>query len=235
MVHYPEFSSLKKKLQFDSINPLYVIGAGLVLCCVLILTGQALWNAFSGSHLTFEQTSSLSSQQDQDSDQAQTDSSSSSEELEKTTTSVIYVHVSGAVITPGLYEISSGSRIFDAIEAAGGLRDDAAEESVNLAQVIEDGSHVVVLTKEESQNTSSIQSNSSSTVQSLSTSTSGLVNINTATLQELTTLKGIGEATAQKIIDDREQNGAFKSKEDLKRVAGIGDKKYEAVKAYITV
>lgn len=112
---------------------------------------------------------------------------------------------------------------------------EAAENSVNLAQIIEDGSHITVLTKEEQQSATSGSKESSSAASSSKSNTQSLVNINTATVEELTTLKGVGEATAEKIIADREQKGAFKSKEDLKRVSGIGDKKYESLKDYITV
>lgn len=231
MSHHTSLSSIKEKLQIDSLNPLYVIGAGLVLCIVLVLTGQALWQSFSGSHITFEQTQTTSSEKQGSEGAEEGDGEFGSSEQVSTT---LFVHVSGAVQNPGLYELEMGSRIYDAIQAAGGLNDQAAEESVNLAQVIEDGSHITVLTKEQQQGGGN-GAKASSTPGSSPSNTPALVNINTATVEELTTLKGVGEATAEKIVADREQNGSFKSKEDLKRVTGIGDKKYESLKDAITV
>lgn len=233
MPRHTSLSSLKEKLQLGSLNPLYVIGAGLILCIVLVLTGQALWQTFSGSHITIEQAQNTSSEQqtqDEEKDVGGDGVSASSEQ----TVTTLFVHVSGAVQNPGLYELESGSRIFDAIQAAGGLSADAAEESVNLAQVVEDGSHITVLAKDQQQNGASASKASDASAASPS-HTTALVNINTASVAELTTLKGVGEATAEKIVSDREQKGAFKSKEDIKRVAGIGEKKYESLKDYITV
>lgn len=226
------FSSIKEKLQLDTLNPLYLIGVGLVVCIVLVLTGHALWQAFSGSHITLE-SQSLTEEQGGGS-LANEISDDETREVDQSVEKV-YIHVSGAVIAPGLYELTQGARIYDAVQAAGGFADNAAEDSVNLAQLIEDGSHIVVFTKEEySSATTSSPSNTQGTSTNQS-NTTRLININTATLEELTTLKGVGAATAQKIIDDREQNGVFKSKEDLKRVTGIGDKKFESLKDYITV
>lgn len=234
MSHHFSISSLKEKLQLDSINPLYVVGVGLILCVVLVLTGQALWQSFSGSHITFEQTETPSPEE-QVNNAAGSETADGVSVSEAQTPTMIYVHVSGAVCNPGLYEIESGARIYDAIQAAGGMTKEAAENSVNLAQIIEDGSHITVLTKEEQQSATSGSKESSGAASSSKSNTQSLVNINTATVEELTTLKGVGEATAEKIIADREQKGAFKSKEDLKRVSGIGDKKYESLKDYITV
>ena len=140
----------------------------------------------------------------------------------------MYVHVSGAVQEPGLYELPEGSRIAAAVEAAGGFSEDAATDGVNLARVLFDGEQIVVPTIEEAAAGSTSEGSST-------TSSSSLVNINTASASELDTLPGIGPATAEKIIADREANGPFTTIEDLKRVSGIGDKKYENLADLICV
>lgn len=139
----------------------------------------------------------------------------------------IFVHVSGCVGNPGLYELEQGSRLASAVEAAGGFTEDAACDSVNLARRLEDGEMVVVA--------SSVVEADADEVIPETNMANGLVNINTATTSELEQLPGIGPSTAQKIVSDRMANGSFKSLEDLKRVSGIGDKKYETIVALICI
>lgn len=134
-----------------------------------------------------------------------------------TNSGVIVVHVKGAVENSGVYELSAGSRIFDAIEAAGGFSADADREKLNLAEILEDGQQITVFSESDKQ------------------AQSELVNINTATLMEIMTLPGIGESYAEKIIEYRETHGSFQKKSDIKKVEGIGQKKYEAIKDFITV
>lgn len=142
----------------------------------------------------------------------------------------IAVHVSGAVAAPGVYELEEGARVADAVELAGGFLEGAAENALNLARVLNDGEQVVVPTAEE-------QAAQQAAVESAggTASLGGKVNINTASAEQLDTLPGVGESTAQKIIADREANGPFSSPEDLKRVSGIGDKKYAELADLITV
>lgn len=142
----------------------------------------------------------------------------------------IAVHVSGAVAAPGVYELEEGARVADAVELAGGILEGAAENALNLARVLNDGEQVVVPTAEEhaAQQAAAEASGGAAGV-------GGKVNINTASAEQLDTLPGVGESTAQKIIADREANGPFSSPEDLKRVSGIGDKKYAELADLITV
>lgn len=142
----------------------------------------------------------------------------------------IAVHVSGAVAAPGVYELEEGARVADAVELAGGFLEGAAENALNLARVLNDGEQVVVPTAEEhaAQQTAAEALGGAAGV-------GGKVNINTASAEQLDTLPGVGESTAQKIIADREANGPFSSPEDLKRVPGIGDKKYAELADLITV
>jgi len=164
------------------------------------------------------------------------------------------VYVTGAVIEPGLFSLAESARIGDAVAAAGGFSEDAATAALNLAQPLVDGSHIHVPTKEEvahgtaaepvqlpeggGSSSSGYGSNGSVTGSqnpSQQAPVSSKVNINTASLSALQTLSGIGPVTAQRIIDYRTAHGPFKTKEEIKNVSGIGDKKYAAIADYITV
>lgn len=138
----------------------------------------------------------------------------------------VVVHVVGAVRRPGVYKLPAGSRVGDAVAAAGGALGNAAPEAVNLARVLNDGEQVRIPSADEA-----------SAAVAASGAQSGAprkVNINTATAAELDALPGIGPATAQKIVDDRARNGPFSSPEDLMRVPGIGPKKFDALKDLVT-
>lgn len=144
---------------------------------------------------------------------------------------LLVVDVAGAVNNPGVYELKDGSRVAAAIDAAGGLAPEADVSGINRASKLVDGQKIYIPLAGES-SAASGAANSASTDANAS---SGLVNINTASLEELDALPGVGPSTAQAIIDDRTQNGAFASIEDLLRVSGIGEKKYEKLKASICV
>ena len=178
----------------------------------------------------------------------------SSEETEENNQDLgrIVVHVSGAVNNEGVFDLEENARVADAVEAAGGVTENAYMKDVNLAEPLEDGMKVYIPTKEEveKQNqgestnyisgTSSSNNTSSSTQRSVASKTginnnNSKVNINTASIEELDTLPGIGETTANKIINYRNENGKFKSIEEIKEVSGIGDSKYEQIKDLIEI
>ena len=139
-----------------------------------------------------------------------------------------YVDIKGEVKDPGVYKLKEGSRVIDAINASGGLKENANTYSVNLSKKITD--EMVIIVPSNSENT-----NVSNNTITQNTKNSCLVNINTATTKELLSITGIGESKASNIIKYREENGNFSSIEDIKNVSGIGDSLFEKIKKYITV
>lgn len=156
----------------------------------------------------------------------------------------IAVHVIGAVPRPGLYEFAEGARVQDAIDAAGGLLSSANVDSINLAALLEDGQQLDIPYKS-GQEPSTQEPGSSEDGLDLPggteepTDTGGgendLVNINTASLEELDSLPGIGPTIAQRIIDYRDENGPFAVIEDILNVSGIGPSTFDQIKDLITV
>jgi competence protein ComEA len=146
------------------------------------------------------------------------------------TTAPIMVHVTGAVLSPGLYSLPVGSRVMQAIEAAGGLASGANPESINLANLLEDGQQVYIPASSEG------APERSSEIPIVDSESPGdRVDINTASQQELETLPEIGAVIAQAIIDYRLAQGNFASIEDIQNVDGIGPAIYDRIKTMITV
>ena len=204
---------MHSKLSLADLGKPALIGIAALVIMVAVLAGRNLIGTATATE--FELSSDASSIEETASDGGS----------HKTET--LFVHVSGCVANPGLYELEEGSRLASAIEAAGGFTEDAACDSVNLARRLEDGEMVVVLPM-------SAGSGANEEIPEAKTASS-LININTATAEELEQLPGIGPSTAQKIVSDRMANGSFKSPDDLKRVTGIGDKKFETISALICV
>ena len=175
------------------------------------------------------------------------DNTSTNESNKETKENIkIVVHVSGQVNQEGIVELEQNCRVSDAIEKAGGLKEDADISNINLAEILEDGTKIHIPKKGELEQSmptdnsnfqgSGIQASSSSKTSSNPTSSkSTIVNINTASQTELEALPGIGPSTALKIINYRKENGKFKTIEDIKKVSGIGDAKFEKIKALIKV
>lgn len=138
----------------------------------------------------------------------------------------ITVYVSGEVNSPGLVELPSDSRIADAIKACGDFTPLADKAKINLAQKLTDGMQIQVSSKTPVNNSNKQVNDTNSNIPSNNNSSSNLININTATKEDLDTLPGIGPATAQKIIDYRQEHGNFSSIEDIKNVKGIGEAKF---------
>lgn len=146
----------------------------------------------------------------------------------------IVIQVSGAVPRPGVYALAQGSRVQDAISAAGGFLAEADKTGINLARALADGEQLDIPYVAGG---SPVILDATTTVTSVATAPSSteLININTASASELDTLPGIGPTTAQKIIDYRQQNGPFVSTADIINVSGIGPGTYEKIKNLITV
>ena len=157
-----------------------------------------------------------------------------SQEVEDKTTvsTVIYVDVKGEVHHPGVYQMKAENRVKDLIEAAGGFTPLADDQKLNLAQLLDDQMVIVVPKKGEEVNSELAQA---PTPHKKEVGKEGKVNINTATVEELKTLKGIGEKKAEAIIEYRKKNGSFKNKEELMKVRGIGKKLYESFQERVIV
>lgn len=150
----------------------------------------------------------------------------------------ITIQILGAVVHPGVYTFAQGSRVQDAVNAAGGLLSTADTSSVNLVAKLEDGQQLTIPIgngTESGGGSSSGSSNAPFIVLTTPTIPAGnLVNINTATLTQLESLPGIGPTAAQKIIDYRNQHGPFKTIQDLTNVPGIGPATVDSIRNYIT-
>ncbi len=150
--------------------------------------------------------------------------------------SPIYVQVTGAVKQPGVYELPKGARVFEAIEKAGGMTEDAKAESINQALEVSDGDMIVLYTQQEWQQMQT-DNGAEKTAQSASSGRDddGRININTASLEQLCGISGIGQSRAQSIITYREQNGAFGSIEEIMKVSGIKEGLFQKIKDKIKV
>lgn len=141
----------------------------------------------------------------------------------------IGVYISGEVKNTGVYYLKKDSRITDLINICGGLTEEADVSKINPAQKLNDSDKIIIPKKEENLNTESIEDTNESDI-----NVQEKININTATKDELTSLNGIGEATANKIINYRNKN-KFKEIEDMMNVPGIGEAKFNNIKDYICV
>ena len=155
----------------------------------------------------------------------------------KTESDKIFVDIKGAVRKEGVYELTSGSRVTDVVKLAGGFTDDADKKSVNLAEKVADEAVIYVARVGEEVTPASTPSQAQNTAASgaQQDADSAQINLNTATLEELQTISGIGAKRAQDIIDYRDNKGGFSSVDDLKNVSGIGEKTLEKLKAEVTV
>lgn len=159
----------------------------------------------------------------------------------------IFVHIDGYINNPGVYEIKENDRIKTLIDKAGGFKEGYSIKNINLAAKLSDGDKIyipsVLEEKNSENNNNNININSSGKGQNIKTDRNNVsimknnskININTANISELKQITGIGESTANKIIDYRENVGKFKKIEDIKEVKGIGDAKYESLKNKITI
>lgn len=161
------------------------------------------------------------------------------EEIEEEDEEIV-VHVAGAVKRNGIVKVAPNSRIDDVIEAAGGITERADLSNVNLAYIVSDGQKIYIPSLDEGDTESKIntiitEGAGIAIVGENDGQDEDLVNINKASLTELITIPGIGEALGSRIIEYRTTVGSFKTIEDIKNVSGIGDAKFNTMKKYITV
>lgn len=146
----------------------------------------------------------------------------------------IIVQIEGAILSPGVYRVAEGTRLFELIELAGGTQQGAYLQNLNLAAPLYDGQKIIINFSsqmgEENPKTPSLASTTNIPATSLKNADGELVNVNLATAIELETLPGIGSVIAQRIIEYREQHGPFHSLNELAQVKGIGPKKLEKLK-----
>jgi len=148
----------------------------------------------------------------------------------------VVVYVCGAVRSPGVVRLPSTARVADALKVAGGATSSAELSAVNLAARLADGQQIIVPRRGEAPAAGGAAASATSgAAGSTVAGPAAPININTASLEELDTLDGVGPATAQKIIDYRTANGGFKTIDEIKEVSGIGDAKFAAMKDSITV
>lgn len=232
------------KMNFEKIKEFLIEKKVYVIAIVLLGVGGFMYfqnnkeNSIDNSDLVTEQVDKkdnreLSSSEKSSSPQA---SSTNTQSQQDTVT----CDISGAVKHPGVYTLKNGARLNDLLSAAGGVTKRANLKNINRALLLKDQDQVYVPHKGEkvetipsTVGTTTSTTTSSSTVTSAATgssSSSEKVNINTASVQDLQKLSGIGEKRAEQIISYREQNGTFKSLEDLTKISGIGEKTLEKLK-----
>lgn len=215
--------SLRSRLHLDDVRPAVLIGVLLVGAVVLTMAIFTLASTLTSQHIEVQKADAPS--------EASAASQAGASEADETAKPAICVYVSGHVVNPGICYVEEGARVADAVALTGGFDEEADADAVNLARVLVDGEQVVIPSVTQAQTAGAASGSGGSGA----SAASGKVNINTADAATLQTLDGIGEATARKIVQDREANGPFNTVEDLKRVSGIGDKKFEALRDSICV
>ncbi|MBF1256670.1 MAG: helix-hairpin-helix domain-containing protein, partial [Stomatobaculum longum] len=140
----------------------------------------------------------------------------------------VSIYLCGAVVHPAVYEVPKGARLHEVLALAGGFSENAAQDAVNLAAVVEDGSMVRVPTMEEA-------ARGTAEVPAEESAGSGKVDLNRADKEALMRLPGVGERKAEQILAYRKAHGKFKSTEEIKKIPGIKEKAFEKLKDSITV
>ena len=193
----------------------------LMICALLLFTGCA------SEMPEFMDVQSVVDDTDRQEDAIQQEISAIEEAAEDEKSEPVIVHICGAVVNPGVYELPPGSRIVDAVDKAGGLSVDADESYVNLAAVPNDGEQIFIPTIEESVIMKQTRQETGVS--------SGKVNINTADKALLCTLPGIGDTRAADIIAYRQEHGNFSAIEDIMQVSGIKEGSFQKIKEMIVV
>jgi competence protein ComEA len=225
---------MKKNYIVIAATCLFLLISGICYSCAYQgrSTSAVLVSTLSGEEVksdtkNYEEQSDLDESLDVASAQIQTEEASNTQ---------IYVHICGAVVKPGVYQVEAGSRLIDLIELSGGLNEDAAGDYMNQAGLVTDGQRIYIPTAKEVEELTPDEF--ALGIQSTIEETTGepeLVNINTANADELMELPGIGQAKAELIIDYRRATGQFKTIEELMNIPGIKEGLFNQISSYIIV
>lgn len=199
-----------------------IILIAIVILCAITLAIKSSSNSKEDIYVLTEDNNEVS---------IEDNSQNEIDEKQNISNEKITVYISGQVEEPGIVTLNKGDRLATAVEKVGGATKEADLNKVNMAIKIEDEMHYIIPKIGEDSEVGS----SSEPVSTDEKSNSSKININKATIAELEELPGVGEATANKIINYRSENGAFKSIEEIKNVNGIGDKKYADMKDLIDI
>ena len=207
-----------------------------MLVVIAMASGLAMTSFGGGDDgVSFERAEGSSSSVEPGSGDVSSDEVSDDSSPKAPAATEVYVDIDGAVVSPGVYRVKDGARVAQAIDAAGGLTPEADVTGLNRASKVADGQKIYVPKVGEQTVAAGGGVDGGAAASPGVSDATGLVNINTASASELQTLSGIGPSMAQSIIDERTQNGAFTSVDDLMRVSGIGEKKFAKIKDCICV
>lgn len=213
-------------------NKKKIISIALVIALIIGFIIYMVINNQNDNEINFEEL--VANQNNEENEQeSETNENNTQEETKKE----IVVHITGEVKKEGVVYLEEGSRVVDAIKKAGGETKEADLSQVNLAYVLQDGQKIYIPNKNEKISAYTSE-NMGENIEQNNTTTKkegAKVNINTAGVEELDQLPGIGPAIAQRIIDYRNEHGEFKKVEDIQEVKGIGDAKFREIKDSITV
>ncbi len=226
-----------------------LVWAGILLCFAGCGTDRALVLTRSDSEAVAEESAEaetaalLLDTSESDSAEAVAEAEEAQAQVSSEPLGTVCVYVCGEVENPGLYELPANSRIGDALALAGGMKDTASQTAVNLAAFVTDGEMIyfpsqeeaVLLAQEEAEAAALAAEAEAAALKAAADAAQGIVNINTATLEQLCTLSGIGASKAAAIIAYREENGAFSSISEITNVSGIGESVYSKIKDSICV
>ena len=227
--------SWRARLHLSGARLPVLVGVTAVAIVVMVCAGRLLLDAASSEGFAVVQPGDAEQAAGDGDAEAAADAGAS-----QAAPAPLRVHVGGAVVAPGVYDLAECARVLDAVEAAGGFAEGAARDALNLARTVSDGEQVVVPSEADIAAQEAVSAGAGGAAAGAGASAAaggagGKVNINTASAAQLDTLPGVGASTAEKIVADREANGPFKTVEDLKRVSGIGDKKFAALADAICV
>lgn len=198
-----------------------------IAICVIICS---ICYGLNRNHIHQEEKAFVSIQEPPVSSAEET-TASDSQEAPEVPSRICYVHICGEVVSPGVYELEEGSRVFQAVAKAGGFTENAAADTLNMAEQVKDGMKIQVPDQEEAKR---LLDQGTSVLGNLPEG-SHKVNLNTAGKEELMTLRGVGEAKADDIIRYRESHGGFQKIEDIMKITGIKEAAFQKIKDDITV